>query len=585
MAKKLKQILFIFLVLLIPTSIGLFFYIHSLISLIAIKFEGPKWDIPSKVYSDSLQLYPGINIYAIQLKEKLERLGYQETKEEVSQTGEYKIELSSSPNDSTWSLFLHDFDYPLRHFSGFLVRFEVSDHVITQLKYQKSPKASFEEIALIELEPELITEFFENAREDRQVVKLENMPPNLLNAIIAVEDQRFLSHSGIDPKGILRALGSNLRAGTIVQGGSTLTQQLVKNFFLTQERSYMRKLNEALMAFIVESRYSKDDILETYANEIYLGQRGSAGIYGVSEAARFYFGKSLNTLSLSECATLAGIVRGPGVYSPFVNRERALRRRNFVLKKMLETQSILPHEYETALREGLKPRKIALTTNPAPYFVDTVKQELLTNYSEKVLNTQGLKIFTTLDPLLQRFANEAIRTTLASLETQFAHLKTQDQPLQAAFIALHPQTGFIYALAGGKNYNESQFNRITQAYRQPGSLFKPFVLLTALELEEGRKYKLTDRFVDEPFQWKYENQLWEPKDYEEEFKGEVTLREMIEQSINIPTARLAQEVGIKNVAKLIERLGVTSKIPVVPSLSLGSIEITPLEVATSELVF
>src|SRR3989338_1230749 len=583
--------LFVFLTL--PIAIGLVIYITFLTVIITKKFSGPKWDIPSKVYSDSFQLYPGLDILAIQLKERLERLGYQFTSEVSLQPGEYSIQHENGPSHSIWSIYLHDFSYPLKNFSGFSVNLEITDSLITHMfKLSQDPKTKDqEEIFLVELEPELITEFFEETREDRQVVKLQDVPSNLLNAIISVEDARFLEHAGLDPRAILRAFLANVKEGGVVQGGSTLTQQLVKNFFLTQKKTLLRKINEALMAFIVENRYSKDEILEAYVNEVYFGQRGSAGIYGVAEASRFYFSKSLPHLSLAECALLAGIIRGPGVFSPYKNKPLALKRRHVVLKKMLETHTVLPLEYERALQEPLRVKKVSLATNSAPYFVDFVRAELLGKYPSNVLTTQGLKIFTTLDMSLQLFADEALQTTLKQLELQLPTLKEALAPgerLQGALIALHPQTGFIRALVGGRDYNESQFNRITQAHRQPGSLFKPLVYLTAFLADE--KYTLASRLSNEPFTFTYDRQTWEPLNYEDkekkegsltQEKKEVSAREALERSINIPTARLATEVGIKKLVKTAQKLGIQSPLPAVPSLSLGSAEVTPLEMASA----
>ncbi len=583
MTKLLKILTF----LTIPLSIGLVIYIATLTHLVTQKFSGPKWDIPSKVYSDSLHLYPGIDISSIQLKERLERLGYQQTSETVTHSGEYQVQHEEGSNQILWTIYLNDFFYPLKNFAGFPITLDIMDNRIIhifKIFLEKKPDQE-EEIFLVELEPELIAEFFEGTREDRQVVKLQEVPSGLLNAIISVEDARFLEHAGLDPRAIFRAFLANLKAGAIVQGGSTITQQLVKNFFLTQKRTLLRKVNEALMSFIVENRYSKDEILEAYVNEVYLGQKGSAGIYGVAEASLFYFSKPLSKLTLAECAMLGGIIRGPGVFSPFKNKTLALKRRNIVLKKMLETNTILPSEYEQALQEPLRAKKISVTSNSAPYFVDFVRAELLEKYPSKVLTTQGLKIFTTLDMSLQLFADEALQTTLKQLEIQFPSLKeglTPGERLQGALIAIHPQTGFIRALVGGRDYNESQFNRIIQAHRQPGSLFKPFVYLTAFL--EDPKYTLAARLSNEPFTFTYDRQTWEPMNYEDkekkEEKKEVSAREALERSINIPTARLATEVGIKKLAKTAQKLGI-HPLPAVPSLSLGSAEVTPLEMASA----
>lgn len=561
-----------FLIFFISLSVSSVIYIQYLTKIVTHKFSGVKWDIPSKVYSDSFQLYPGMALAPQRLKEKLHRLGYHEVSDEVSRAGEFKFQ-----GEEEIHLYLNDFLYPSKPFKGFIIRIEFDENSIQRIQDDKNSQ----ELFLVELEPELITEFFQQNREDREIVKLEFVPPYLLNAIIAIEDTRFLEHAGIDPKGILRAFLANIKAMAIVQGGSTITQQLVKNFFLSHKRNLIRKINEALMAIIIESKYSKDEILEAYINEVYMGQKGAAGIYGVSEGSRFYFSKPLNKLSLAESAMLAGIIRGPGVFSPLKNKTLALERRNLVLTKMLEMNIILKSEFDAAIQESFRMKKIFVTTNRAPYFVDFVKKELLENYSEETLNTKGLKIFTSLDVFSQIHAEQALQKTLEQLETQFPNLKSADV-LQGAFIALQPQTGYIKALVGGRNYNDSQFNRVSQAYRQVGSLFKPLVFLTAFSSGNGRKYTLAHRLSNEPFTFSYDRQIWEPLNYEthSDEKKEVSAREALEQSINIPTARLATEIGIKNIAKMARNLGIQTAFPSVPSLALGSASVTPLEIAT-----
>ena len=578
----LKRTFFFGLLLSVPLFLVGFFYIQILTDRIVEKFSGPKWDLPSKVYSDSFQIYPGINILSVRLKERLSRLGYTEVSDEVFKMGEFNIQ-NISEHQNLWTFYLHDFEYPLKSFKGMVARLNVEENIIKNISIQKTLTSPFKETLLIELEPEVITEFFENAREDRQITKLEGIPTDLLNAILLIEDQRFLDHSGVDPRGIFRALISNIKSGSITQGGSTITQQLIKNFFLTQKKSFIRKINEALMALLVESRYSKDEILETYVNEVYFGQRGGTGIFGVAEAARFYFGKSLQSLTLGESALLAGLIRGPGVYSPHFYPKRALERRNLILKKMLERKFVLTQEYETAIKEPLRVKKISSTTNIAPYFVDFVKAELLHRFPENILTKQGLKVFTSLDPALQLFANEAVAETLKHLDHQFKTNASFDpqQKIQASLIAIQPQTGYIRALVGGRDYNESQFNRITQAKRQPGSLFKPFVLLASL-LTDKQRYTLSYSLENRPFEWTYEHQTWIPKNYhEEDTRLTVTLRKAIEDSINIPIARLAREIGIKKIRDAAIKMGIQNELPLVPSLSLGSIEVTPLEMASA----
>ncbi|MBI4041639.1 MAG: PBP1A family penicillin-binding protein [Deltaproteobacteria bacterium] len=558
---------------------GAVIYLFHLTSVVQQRFSELRWDIPSKVFSESTHLFPGVQIQSLNLKSKLDRLGYRFVTSPSMRPGEYFIDSSNSPSQEIWILYLKDFDYPTRSFKGFPVRWTVKQGMLVSL--EKVALKGSQALDMVELEPELISEFFRGIRSDREIAKLEALPAHLLNAIVVIEDARFLEHSGIDPKGILRAFLTNLKSGKIVQGGSTLTQQLVKNFFLTQKRSYSRKINEALMALIVESKYSKDVILEAYINEVYMGQRGSTSIHGMKKAAQFYFSKSLDRLTLSECAILGGMIQNPGLHSPFKNPKKTIQRRNIVLQKMKEHQLILPAEYQEALAEALHPSKVPSVKNSAPYFVDHVRQELLERYPENVILTQGLRIFTSLDIDLQLYANQAMEITLAALEKIHVQELTVPQnaaSLQGALIAVQPQTGWIKALVGGKNYEQSQFNRVTQAKRQVGSLFKPLVFLTAFE-RLPQKYTLSTLLKDEPFVYEYDHHQWEPQNYEEKYYEEVSLRTALELSINIPTAKVALDVGIPHIAAQAKKMGITSYLPQVPSLALGSAEVSPLEMA------
>jgi penicillin-binding protein 1B len=400
---------------------------------------------------------------------------------------------------------------------------------------------------------------------------------------LAVEDERFYDHHGIDPVSVMRAVWVNLRSGGVVQGGSTLTQQLMKNFFLSDERTFSRKVKEAVMALIAERKYSKDQILENYLNEIYLGQRGSQGIFGIWEASQFYFSKPLSDLTVGEAALLAGLVRAPNRLSPYKSLDAATKRRNVVLVKLLDNQVITRKQYEAALRESLPQRELIKVTNDAPYYVDYLRRELAENYSNDVLTAEGLKIFTSMDLQLQKIAERSLAEGLKKLEASYPALRRrgEEDNLEGAIVVLRPQTGEIKAMVGGRSYQKSQFNRVFQAKRQPGSIFKPFVYLAALMSGgEGRKKFTPATMVeDAPFKWSYDGQDWEPGNYNDEYFGTVTFRRALEKSLNSATARIAREVGIKRVSEIAHRLGVQSPLPAVPSLSLGAAEVTPLEVA------
>lgn len=551
-------------------------YVSYLSGVVQTKFEGRKWDFPSKIYADSKIIYPGMSIPASQVREKLRRLGYRSSRNQPRTKGEYRV----LAKGAVIEVFLHDFDYPLRAFRGFPVRISLRSGTIHRIEQLDSGEV----LPSLELEPEVVTGFYDRVREHRRVVRLEEVPEGVKKAILAVEDERFYYHRGVDPVAVLRAFVANLRRGGVVQGGSTLTQQLMKNFFLESDRTLERKVKEALMALVTEWMYTKDEILENYLNEIYLGQNGAQGIFGIWEAARFYFAKEPEQLTIGETALLAGLVRAPNRYSPHRNIEDATRRRNVVLAKLADDGVITRRGYERALEEVLEKREPVKATNGAPYFTDYVKKELAAHYSNDVLTADGLRIFTSLDLELQQAAEKALSRGLAALERDYRHLRktARTDDLEGALVVIKPQTGEIKAMVGGRDYRKSQFNRVSQARRQPGSVFKPFVYLAALThgSAEGRDAYHSTTFVeDAPFTWDFGRQSWAPENYEERYFGWVTLREAMERSLNAATARIAQDVGINKVREMAYRMGIQSTLPLLPSLALGAVEVTPLEMA------
>ncbi|HYA27627.1 MAG TPA: transglycosylase domain-containing protein, partial [Acidobacteriota bacterium] len=385
--------------LLVVTSSGLVFgawYLKQLEDKISEKFEGRKWVFPSKIYSDSYFLYVGANLRIQDLADKLHRLGYFESQSAPKAKGEFRI----AAKEGWIDIYLHDFDSPSEKFKGIPIRITLQSGAIAKIENSADNK----ELLYVELEPELVTGLYERIWQERKVVKLAEVPPLVVKTILAVEDERFYSHYGVDPIGILRAMLVNFRSLSFQQGGSTLTQQLVKNFFLTDERTLSRKIPEAVMALIAERKYSKQTILENYLNEIYLGQRGSQGIFGVWEAAQFYFSKPLSELTVGETALLAGLIRAPNRLSPYRSAEAATKRRNVVLAKLLDDQIITRQQYDAALREKLPQRSMVKVTNEGPYYVDYLRRELEENYSNAVLTKEGLRIFSSLDLQLQRKA-------------------------------------------------------------------------------------------------------------------------------------------------------------------------------------
>ena len=577
---KLRIFSFSLVTLLVVTSSGLVFggwYIKHLQDIVTTKFEGPKWIHPSKIYSDSHLLYVGINLRLDDLWDKLRRLGYHETRASPRSQGEYRYQRTPG----LLEIYLRDFTYPTESVKGFPVRLSLQGTVIGKIENGTTGQEMFS----LELEPELVTGLYERTWQERRVVKLADVPPLVVKAILAIEDERFYSHYGIDPVALLRAIWVNLRSGGVVQGGSTLTQQLMKNFFLSDERKFTRKAKEAIMALITERKYSKNEILENYLNEIYLGQKGSQGIFGVSEAAQFYFSKPLSDLTMGEVALLAGLIRAPNKLSPYRSVDAATKRRNVVLGKLVDDKIISRKQYDAALHEALSHRELVKVTNDAPFYVDFLRRELAENYSNDVLTTEGLNIFTSLDLQLQRIAERSLAEGLKKLEETYANLrrKGDDDNLEGAIIVLRPQTGEIKAMVGGRSYQKSQFNRVFQAKRQPGSVFKPFVYLAALMsgADGGKKFTPVTMLEDSPFTWSYDGQEWQPGNYNDEYFGTVTLRRALEKSLNSATARVARDVGIKRVADIAHRLGIQSSLPAVPALALGAAEVTPLEVAVA----
>jgi penicillin-binding protein 1B len=555
------------------------YHVRKIDREIEAKFDQPrKWDLPSRVYSDAEYLYPSVNIKERGLVAKLDRLGYRNTGEKISGPGDYSI------NDARLELYLHDFAYPDEAFHGFPVKFELDAGLIKSITRLDGGEAA----ELVRLEPEEIASIYNDKMENRTVVTLAEVPEQLVQAIILIEDERFFKHGGIDPQGILRAAFANLKSMRIVQGGSTLTQQLVKNFFLYPKRSFVRKINEMLIADRIEKHHTKAEILEAYLNEIYLGQRGAASVSGVEEASRLYFGKSVSQLGPAECAMIAGMIKSPSMYNPIVHPEKARERRNFVLKRMYDAGFIDKAAYEKAVAEKIVTPKVKTRIVTAPFFIDFVKRQLADLYPPSVLQTEGLRIFTTLDMFMQLDAERAVDEEIKRVEKDNAARLPKDHEgkLEACLIAIQPSTGFLRALVGGRDYAASQFDRCTQAKRQPGSTFKPFVYLTALDPRRSNKVFTPATLIDDSaFEVKSGGKVWSPRNYEKKEFGWVTLRRALEHSYNIATAKLAIDAGLENVVKAAQDAGISSELLAVPSVALGAFEVSPMEMASAYTIF
>jgi penicillin-binding protein 1B len=409
-----------------------------------------------------------------------------------------------------------------------------------------------------------------SALEQRIPLRLSELPDHLAQAVLAVEDQRFYAHHGLDFRRIAGALLANLKAGGITQGGSTVTQQLAKNLFLTASRSPVRKLREVALALALEARYPKATILEAYLNEIYLGQDGPRAIHGVGAAARYYFGKEARKLSLAESALLAGMIRAPNRTAPTRNPESARQRRDLVLQLMQEQRRITPAAATRARRMTIAARFYPSRTVDGRHFRDFVLTAPLPLRPSARLPSRGTAVYTTLDATLQRAAERAVRAGLAGFRSS---------GVEAALVAIDPRNGELLALVGGRDYGMSQFNRASTALRQPGSAFKPVVAVAALERSNGHDpaFTLASLVEDEPLRVSTPSGPWQPLNYDGQFHGRVTFREAMEQSLNVPFARIGLSLGPARIVATARRLGITSPLQAVPSLALGSSEVTLLE--------
>ncbi len=432
----------------------------------------------------------------------------------------------------------------------------------------------------VEIEPELFAQYYGNKPTIRKIVGLGEAPANCLNALLAIEDSQYFEHGAVSLTSIARAVLANIRSGRKSQGGSTITQQLVKNYFLTSERSYSRKLKEFIMSILLESRVSKDDILETYINLIYMGLSGPFEIRGFAAASEHYFGSELKNLSLDQCALMAALVNGPGLYNPFTHPENALKRRARVLDRMLELKLITAEQAQVAKAAALPKAVRQSLSEPAPYFVNAVRRQI---EKDDLDQTDGLRVYTTLNLRAQEAAHQAVKFGIESLEKNnklVQKLKAQGKNLEVLFLSGDPETGHISALVGGRNFTSTQFNRAIEGHRQVGSIMKPVVYLTALETKGPDGQFLTPISIvkDESFTHKYQGQTWTPKNYDSKFFGNIPMYFALKESLNAATASSAIQVGLENVVETARKLGITSSIDPYPSLSLGAFELFPWEV-------
>ena len=525
------------------------------------KFDGKRWSLPALVYARSLELYSGLQLSPEMLEEELQLSGYRrETVEKGA--GSY------ARNGSTIGLVTRDFHYPLGLEPSRHLTITFTDKHISSL----TSGEGHQPVALARLDPVRIGSFHPIVHEDRLILAREEIPLLLVETLLAVEDRNFFSHHGLAPLAIARALFANIRAGKTVQGGSTLTQQLVKNLFLNHERTLWRKAQEAIMALILEYSYSKDEILTAYVNEVFLGQDDNRAVHGFAMAGQFYFRCNLQDLRPDQIAVLVGMVKGPTHYDPRRNAENCLARRNMVLESMVTRGLLTPGAYSEAL--GRSVNEIGVQKNGFnrfPAFLELVRQQLAGEYKEEDLRTNGLRILTTLDPQLQLQVERDLQTTIDLLQS-----KQKYQDLEGAVIISGRENGEVLALAGGKSPLLPGFNRALQAKRPIGSLIKPAVYLAALQ----KGYTLATPLEDNAFSLDIAGSgKWRPENYDHKEHGRVPFFVALANSYNLATVRLGMDVGLPSVVEVMHALGYNHDIEAYPSLLLGAVEMSPFEVS------
>ncbi|MEC8416694.1 MAG: penicillin-binding protein 1B [Pseudomonadota bacterium] len=533
-------------------------YAFYLDAQIKHSFSGNKWEVPAQIFARPLELSKGEEITPQEVIDELNLLGYRKVTF-ANSSGEYSYQ-NRVLNVQRRAFQFPEGAEPLRHlvitWSGARIG-EIYD------KSEDRPYGS------VKLEPWLVTRMTSGSHEDRMLVSLDTIPDMLPRALTLVEDRNFYNHHGVAPLSIIRALMANIAAGRTVQGGSTLTQQLVKNMFLTRERSIVRKAKEALMAVIIDARYSKSEIIEAYLNEVFLGQNGDMAVHGFGLASYFYFDRPANELSTPEIATLVAIIKGPSYYNPRKYAERTKERRDLVLRMLFDENEINREQYERYINMPLGLASGAsLASGKHPAFMERVRKELNEILAEPSLRDSGVKVFTTLDIVAQRRAEKALAGTLNGLQ------KDRKATLQGAMVVTDSSSGEVRAIVGGKDYAFKGFNRALDAKRPIGSLIKPAVYLTALE--DPTQFNLATPLMDEPITLESKNgQQWSPKNYDKTFRGQVPLLQGLTESLNVPTVNLGMQVGLDAIADTLARLGVNTPVEKVPSLTLGAFELTP----------
>jgi penicillin-binding protein 1B len=528
------------------------------------KFDEKRWAVPARVYAQPLELYAGRRYEKSKVITRLKNVGY-ENVSILKGPGQFLV------RNSTIEIYTRQFHYWDGLESAKKLKIQFNHQQVTSITEIISDK----NVSIVRLTPTLIGKVFPLHDEDRILVTYKEVPETLIEALIAVEDRYYFEHFGLDPFGILRAIYINGLHGKLTQGGSTLTQQLIKNMFLTRERTFTRKINEMLMALMLEYHYSKEDILSAYVNEIYLGQNGKRSIHGFGMAAEFYFSKPLNELNNAEVALLVGMVKGASYYNPRKQTKRALNRRNLVLKLLKNSEFISEVEFEVAISKPLNVTdKPKWSSAKYPAYIDLVRRHLKRDYRINDLRNEGLIIHTSLDIDKQEISHDSVEKSLLKLEKMKGFISGT---LQTALVVVNQHSGEVLALIGDRNKKKNAFNRALDAKRSIGSLIKPAIYMTALN--RPAEYNVLSSLDDSELVLELQNgKFWKPNNYDKRTHGYIPLVRSIAKSYNLSTVRLGMALGLENVIQTLKNLGITSSIPRLPSILLGALNLSPYEV-------
>jgi penicillin-binding protein 1B len=566
--KSIRILLLLLLLGAVGAGYGVYHQFSRFNRTVLERFEGRLWELPARVYARPFELYPGLRLdpEVFEGVLKLMRYGRVEALADMDNPGKYFREKNS------FVIFNRFFEFEDETQASEIIRVAFQKNAVKSINGMHSGTPS----EILRLAPALIGSFYPRNHEDRVLLALKSAPPLLPKTLIAVEDRTFYTHYGVNPLAIMRALLVNIRKGQAAQGASTISQQLAKNFFLSPEKSFKRKLDELFMAVAMEMNYSKDEILETYLNELYLGQDGNRAIHGFGLASLFYFGKDLRDLQAHEIALLVGMLKGPSRYNPRKFPERSIKRRNTVLTLLGDQGILSPEEAQQAMARPLgvinKPSK---GTSPFPAYLDLVKRQLLKEYRESDLRTAGLCIYTTLDLQLQLSAEKAVSFELNHIETRRRLLP---QKLEVGMVVTATGSNEVLALVGGREPRRKSFNRGLDAKRPVGSLIKPAVFLTALN--DPQKYTLLTPIEDRPVRVPRPNgQPWVPKNYDRTYHGTIPLYLALVHSYNASTVRLGLDLGLPAVLETVQKMGFKRNIAMYPASLLGTMGMSPLEVA------